>query len=127
MEQALIGAAIDIAKTDFPNSTVCQQAATRIQAPYWDPYRPHGGQVSFPGVGGTISFHYDFKLPQILTQENIVVLEKETNAKLTQIPNPLFKFNFPSSGGLSSNEWNWLRSVTSQQVRRQSSLSDKAD
>ncbi len=116
MEQALINAAIDIAKKYFPNSTVYQQAAQRIRAPYWDPYRPRGGQVSFPGVGGTTSFAYDFKLPRIMTEQNVVVLEKEGDAKLTQIPNPLFKFNFPASGGLSTPEWSWLQSSYQQQV-----------
>lgn len=117
MEQALINAAIDIAKKDFPSSTIYQQAAKRVRAPFWDPYRPRAGAVSFPGVGGTTSFPYDFKLPRILTEQNISVLMKASDTKMTQIQNPLFRFDFPSSGGLSTQEWSWLRSATRQQVR----------
>lgn len=33
------------------------------------------------------------------------MLLKEGDTKLTQIPNPLYKFNFPGSGGISARDW----------------------
>ena len=40
-----------------------------------------------------------------MTQEQIVVLLKEEDTTLTQIPNPLYKFDFPSPGGISTQDW----------------------
>jgi hypothetical protein len=40
-----------------------------------------------------------------VTQEQIVVLLKEEDTNLTQIPNPLYRFNFLASGGISTQDW----------------------
>jgi hypothetical protein len=118
MEQSIINAAIAIVEKDFPESEVYQQAALRIRLPYWDPFRPRAGEVEFPGIGGTTSFPYDFKLPRILAEENVMVLEEGDDTTLTKIPNPLYRFNFPSSDGLTTKDWSWLRSSTKQRVGR---------
>lgn len=111
MEQSIFKTMFDIAKKDFKNSRAYQDAVSRFRLPYWDPFRPRGGKVVFPGVGpgGKVSFPYDFKLPRILTEKNVVVLENESSTKLTTIPNPLYKFNYPSTGSVSADEWDELK------------------
>ena len=102
---------LDIVKADFPNSMKYRDAALKFRLPYWDPYRPRGGRISFPGAGGTTSFPYDFKLPEILTVEQVMVLTKETDTRLTRIRNPLFRFTYPSTGSLTTSEWRWVQDV----------------
>ena len=110
MEQSILRAMLGIVNRDFRNSEVYQKAVLRFRLPYWDPFRPRGGQVNFPGIGpgGMVSFPYDFKLPEILNVANVTVLESETSTKLTSISNPLYQFAFPPSGSVSTQEWDWL-------------------
>lgn len=91
----------------FPNSTKYKSAAVNFRLPYWDPFRPRGGSVTFPGVtnpNGTTTFPYDFKFPSILTKRQVMILASENDTKLTAIPNPLFSYKFPANGGLPSDD-----------------------
>lgn len=78
-------------------------ALKEFRLPYWDYYRPRNkGTTKFSGVksGGTTTFDYDFAIPQIFTVERVMVA-RTSDDKLESIENPLNRFVFPTTGGLT--------------------------
>lgn len=84
-------------------------ALKEFRFPYWDYYRPRNkGTVTMPGItgpGGTTTFDYDFSLPQVFVVEQVMVRHYDKNDELHPLSNPLCKFSFPKSGGLTPNDW----------------------
>jgi tyrosinase len=80
-------------------------AAKKSRLPYWEYYRPRGGQVTFSGVvnGSTTTSPYDFHAPRIFTKERVMFKHLPDN-KLIEMPNPFFQFAFDESG---SNRIDW--------------------
>lgn len=109
LEQSIYKTMLDIVRADFPNSSNYRDAVAEFRLPYWDPYRPRGGRVTFPGAGGTTTFPYDFKLPQIMTLQSVMVLSKETDRGLTSIRNPLQSFVYPRDGSFPREQWAWVQ------------------
>ena len=64
-----------------------------------------------PGAGGSTSFPYDFKLPQIMTLEQVMVLSKESDQQLTAIRNPLQRFTYPQTGSIPRQQWSWVQAA----------------
>src|SRR5947207_2181972 len=78
-------------------------ALKEFRLPYWDYYRPRNKRTTkFSGVkpGGTTTFDYDFAIPQIFTVERVMVA-RTSDDKLESIENPLNRFVFPTTGGLT--------------------------
>lgn len=100
-----------------PNKYV--QAVRDFRLPFWDYLRPRGGNTRFPGVKdvkyGTTGYGWDFSIPYILEVEKVMVYmpfdkdnpERSEN-ELQEMDNPLFKFAFPKSDGISDTEWKAL-------------------
>ena len=86
-----------------------QKAAAEFRLPYWDCFRPRGFETHFPGVpdrrSDFTSFGYDFSLPKVLTEQNLMVYRPGAEDRLQAIKNPLYSFNFPRSGSLTPQEW----------------------
>ncbi|KAH6664723.1 hypothetical protein B0J14DRAFT_706472 [Halenospora varia] len=92
----------------FPNPQKYRAAAQKFRLPYWDYYRARGDQgVTLPGVkfdNGTTSFKYDFRIPNILTAEKVMVRTPAKDA-LEPFDNPLVFFNFPKAGSIPEAQW----------------------
>lgn len=84
-------------------------ALKEFRLPYWDYYRPrHEGTTTMPGIvgpGGTTTFKYDISVPQVFTVESVMI-RRTRDDQLEPLVNPLNKFSFPSTGGLSTADWN---------------------
>lgn len=85
-----------------------RDALKGFRLPYWDYYRPRSMRTTvMPGItgpGGTTRFTYDFSLPQIFIIESVMV-RRTSDDTLHPIENPLHRFKFPRSGGLTPNDW----------------------
>ncbi|KAK7753914.1 hypothetical protein SLS62_004012 [Diatrype stigma] len=69
-------AMLEIAKRfDEPYKSEYQEAAQRFRLPFWDYYRPRGGEVAFPGIvkDSLTSFPYDYSCPKVFTSASIMV------------------------------------------------------
>ena len=62
----------------------------------------------FPGVGGRVSYPYNYDLPFCLTAEQLMVFDVDNPQQLVPMDNPLLTFVFPAIGGLSNNDFNTL-------------------
>jgi tyrosinase len=74
-----------------------RKAVKKFRLPYWDYYKPRGGEFSVPGLksNGKTSFPFDYRLPDIFTRENVTLRTVENQNELTSVPNPLKSFKFP--------------------------------
>lgn len=93
------------------------EAVKDFRLPFWDYFRPRGGNTRFPGVrdgsSGTTGYGFDFSLPYILEVDKVMVLKPNENPsddpseekKLKEIDNPLASFKFPTNHGLRPEEW----------------------
>lgn len=107
MEQTLYAECLKIANRF--NTQQYKDAAKRFRLPYWDWIKPRARRTTnFPGVGGRVSYPFNYDLPLCLTAEQLMVFDVENPLQLTPIDNPLLTFVFPTTGGLSSNEFNAL-------------------
>lgn len=94
------------------------KAVKDFRLPFWDYFRPRGGNTRFPGVlkpDGTTGYGWDFSIPYILEVENVMVFKPsigkdspEKELELQEISNPLNKFTFPKVRGISSDEWDFI-------------------
>ena len=86
-----------------------QKAALRFRLPFWDYYRPRGGEVKFPGIinNGLTSYPYDYSCPKVFTTE-FIMIKRAPDDKLVPIKNPLYDFSFPSGGLLEKRDWDSL-------------------
>lgn len=77
-----------------------QKAIESFRLPYWDYYKPrYSKETTFNGVAGvdrrTTSFPYDFGLPRILIESDVMVVRPTSNEP-KPMRNPLNYFNFPT-------------------------------
>lgn len=97
-------------------------ALKEFRFPYWDYYRPRAkGTTPMPGItgpGGTTTFDYDFSVPQIFVVEQVMVRRYDKNDELHPIPNPLRKFSFPKTGGLTTDDWTNAKGYSQTQTVR---------
>jgi tyrosinase len=99
-----------------------------FRLPYWDYYKPRNKRTTkMPGITGprgTTSFDYDFALPQIFTVESVMI-RRTSDDQLDSLQNPLNRFVFPSSGGLSEADWTLASGFSKKQtVRYPSNIND---
>ncbi|KAL1639607.1 hypothetical protein SLS58_007807 [Diplodia intermedia] len=88
-------------------------AAKKFRLPYWDYFHPREQKTTvFPGIGpgGKTSFPYDFRLPSVLKEPQLMVYRPKTqepNDETYAVPmdNPLKTFVFPTKGSIPPSEW----------------------
>ncbi len=115
-------------------------AVKEFRLPFWDYFRPRGGNTRFPGVRDkvyqTTGYGWDFSIPYILEVEKVMVYKPfdksvpgRSEDELQEIDNPLFKFAFPKSDGIQKKEWDSLEFETSRSytVRRDMTLKQQSD
>ncbi|KPI40958.1 Tyrosinase [Cyphellophora attinorum] len=98
IEQSLYEQMTEIAETfqKEEHKKLYRNAVKKFRLPYWDYYKPRGGQVEFTGLnGGSTTFPFDYRLPDIFTRENVMLRTAETQNELKSFPNPLKSFKFP--------------------------------
>lgn len=117
------------------------EAVKKFRLPFWDYFRPRGGNIRFPGVrdpeSGTTGYGWDFSIPYILEVERVMVFKPSTGKdppekefQLQEIDNPLYKFTFPKAEGISKKDWDSVdtfrgsRSFTERQDNRLVGKSD---
>jgi hypothetical protein len=104
-----------------------RKAAQQFRLPYWDYYRPRRGpgNFPFPGVidGGKTSYPYDYSVPEILTEERVMV-KKSPHNEPDDIKNPLNYFSF-KAGKLPDGEWKVFAADVGQE--RSHGVENKAD
>jgi tyrosinase len=90
---------------------IYRTALKKFRLPYWDYYKPRGGQVSFVGVmkEEKTTFPYDYRIPDIFTKDTIMIRTVETKNEPRPMPNPLMSFKFPPE---ESDASIWVRHVT---------------
>ncbi|KAF9772953.1 hypothetical protein IL306_009291 [Fusarium sp. DS 682] len=112
LEQTLFRQVANVAKRFSESSKILEEdkkkytaAAKKFRLPYWDYYRPRGGQVTFPGVvdGSTTTSPYDYHAPKIFTKKKVMVKSLPDN-ELKPVDNPFFQYEFDASG---SNRIDW--------------------
>lgn len=92
------------------------EAVKQFRLPFWDYFRPRGGNCRFPGVRdlkrGTTGYEWDFSIPNILEVETVMVYKPsgkndlpEKEFQLQEIDNPLNKFKFPEDNSIKDEEW----------------------
>lgn len=79
-------------------------ACKEFRFPYMDYFRPRGGKVDFPGVGGNpntpqTSFPYDFRLPDIFSVKKITIRTAPDDAPDPDFENPLYTYKFSAETG----------------------------
>lgn len=95
---------------------VYRKALKDFRLPYWDYFKPRGGEVRFPGNPNVdtldrnqmTSFAYDFKIPMIFTRDEIMLRSPESKNELQRGANPFRSFRFPSKNNEDSL---WVRKV----------------
>lgn len=88
-------------------------AADKFRLPYWDYFHPREQKNTvFPGIGpgGKTSFPYDFRMPSVLKEEQLMVYRPKTQEPndekcLVPMDNPLKTFNFPTKNSITTDEW----------------------
>ncbi|KAK4182242.1 hypothetical protein QBC35DRAFT_186135 [Podospora australis] len=97
MEQTLWRHMYTIAEsyTDPDTSERYLDAVKEFRLPYFDYFRPRGGEVTFPGVrdGKTTTSPYDFRLPDIFMEEK-VTLNLAPDNHPDSVWNPLYTYSF---------------------------------
>jgi len=98
-----------------------EAALKEFRLPYWDYFRPRNDTtVNMPGIvepGGQTHFDYDFSLPRIFVDEEVLVRHYKNNDELRPFPNPFAKYSFPEAGGLSQDDWILAKQLTQQRPR----------
>jgi len=79
-------------------------ACKEFRFPYLDYFRPRGGKVEFPGVGGDpsslfTSFPYDFRLPDIFNVQKVTVRTAPDDIPDPTYDNPLYAYKFSEKTG----------------------------
>lgn len=120
MQQTLFRQIANVAKRFSESPNVSEQdkekyitAADKFRLPYWDYFRPRGGQKCFPGVkhGSTTTAPYSYDAPQIFTRSRVMVKSLPDN-KLVDMANPLLKFDFVKfKDPKDPRNINWARST----------------
>ena len=119
---------IEIAKSfDEPHKNAYLDAAQLFRLPYWDFYRPRKEKETiFPGVvqGQKASFPFDYSVPKILSESNIMVRKPPHNKLEVLDRNPLGSFEF-SKFKVSDKEWGLLfASIIAQKLKKDGKLVD---
>jgi tyrosinase len=99
---------------DEPYRTQYTQAAHRFRLPFWDYYRPRGGEVTFPGIvkGGLTSFPYDYSCPKVFTSPSIMVRMFPDNKLVKLDENPLHSYHFETGKRLPEDHASHLCCLT---------------
>jgi tyrosinase len=93
--------------TDAKDKSIYLDAVQKFRLPYWDYYRPRDFESNFPGVVKNredTNFPYKFGIPQIFTVSEVMVRKAPSN-EWKSMPNPLKSFTFPTTNGLTDEEW----------------------
>lgn len=101
---------LDVINAEFDASVRPKylEAAKAFRLPYFDYFRPRGGNVVFGGIRETkddvfqgkrlTSFPYDFTLPAIFNEKEVAVALPPLG-KPDKMANPLYTFKFGSDSG----------------------------
>ena len=82
LEQTLFLKMVEVANSyDEPHRAEYLSAVTNFRLPYWDYFRPRGGEVTFPGVldGRETTYPFDYSLPRVFTEKDISVFAPPNN------------------------------------------------
>lgn len=115
---------VEIAKRyDTTHRAEYLDAVAQFRLPFWDYFRPRGGAVEFPGIGGVVdkgstSFPYDYSLPRIFTEKTISARFYPNNELKSLGRNPFHSHKF-SDEEASKIEWNIFANDVSAPARRQ--------
>ncbi|KAB2569580.1 Tyrosinase [Lasiodiplodia theobromae] len=105
MEQTIYNTAGEIAK-EFKDQKYLE-AAKQFRLPYWDYFKPREQKdIVFTRPNGTkATFPYDFRLPEVLKQDKLMVYRPGNEEQLGPMDNPLKSFRFPKKGSIPLSQW----------------------
>ncbi|KAK3319425.1 hypothetical protein B0H66DRAFT_603970 [Apodospora peruviana] len=100
LEQTLYRTMYTIAEsyTDSAVRSRYLEAVQEFRLPYYDYFRPRGGEVTFNlGGGRSKTFPWDFRLPDVFMEPTLTVRFAPDDKPKDGIPNPLYSYRFKDS------------------------------